>query len=73
MDHLKRMLTNAVDELHLERNKLSETKTNSDVREKELLFLIKTLEDQLEFEKQRNVGGDVTVADVAIKTEFQKR
>ena len=66
------MLKNATDELTNERNMLSESKTKNEVREKELLFLIQSLEDQLEFQKQRS-NVDMSLIDVAMKSEFQKR
>ena len=66
------MLKNATDELTNERNMLSESKTKNEVREKELLFLIQSLEDQLEFQKQRS-NVDISLIDVAMKSEFQKR
>ena len=66
------MLTHATDELTRERNQVSVCRSKMEVREKELLFSIKTLEDQLLFEKQRN-NGDISVSDIVVKTEFQKR
>ena len=66
------MLKNTTDELTNERNMLSESKTKNEVREKELLFLIQSLEDQLEFQKQRS-NVDMSLIDVAMKSEFQKR
>ena len=72
LELLKTMLKNATDELTIERNLLSESKTKNEVREKELLFMIQSLEDQLQFQKQRS-NVDVSLIDVAIKSEFQKR
>ena len=72
LELLKTMLKNATDELTIERNLLSESKTKNEVREKELLFMIQSLEDQLLFQKQRS-NVDMSLVDVAIKSEFEKR
>ena len=72
LELLKTMLKNATDELTIERNLLSESKTKNEVREKELLFMIQSLEDQLVFQKQRS-NVDMSLVDVAIKSEFEKR
>ena len=66
------MLKYSTDELTTERDSAASAKTKMEVREKELLFMIKTLEDQLEFQRQRS-NVDVSITDIAIKSEFQKR
>ena len=66
------MLKYSTDELSNERDNAASAKTKMEVREKELLFMIKTLEDQLEFQRQRS-NVDVSITDIAVKSEFQKR
>ena len=66
------MLKYSTDELNTEWDNAASVKTQMEVREKELLFMIKMLEDQLEFQRQRS-NVDVSITDIAVKSEFQKR
>ena len=72
MDQINSRLETCLQELRKERNELSEYQTKMTVRERELLFNIDNLERQLEFEKKR-CQVDISMVDVAMKSEFEKR
>ena len=72
LGRVKELLGQTSDELSKERSEMSDMRARTEVRESELLFRIRALEEDLESLRARS-GESLAITDMAVNSEFENR